>query len=389
MSQSSQDLHGPVEAALKPRHANRGQQRRQGFTLIELLFVIGLIAVLISLLLPAIQQAREGARRTQCRNNLLQIGMALQNYQHCHRLLPPGCVDDQPGPLRHRKFSTGERRYRIGWIVQILPFIDQSVIYRQVDFQNPERSFLSAEGRARYDAALQEARSTLAGTGTPPDAGNDSSKEASEEMAGFETQSDGFPDSNSFYSGEPLVIRPFLCPSDPGYNRSTDPAMLRFGGSVSYCGNQASFETPIDSTNDGMFFLNSSQSLYEVPDGLSTTVLVGERVMNDLTGDGWFFGDRSTLRNTVTHFLNTGNFNPRAGGTLCSQYAELLGDDPEEQKKALEAELTVGGFGSHHSHVNVSLGDGSVYGLSFQIDREVLRRLCCRNDGKIVSAGSF
>ncbi|MCP4507261.1 MAG: DUF1559 domain-containing protein, partial [Fuerstiella sp.] len=65
----------------------------RGFTLLEMLMVIAIIAVLIALLLPAIQQAREQARRTQCTNNMVQLGIALHNYQTCHNVLPPGCVN--------------------------------------------------------------------------------------------------------------------------------------------------------------------------------------------------------------------------------------------------------------------------------------------------------
>ena len=93
--------------------------RRAGFTMIELLTVVGLIAVLIALLLPAVQSAREAARRTQCLNNLLQLGVALGNYASTHHVLPPGVVEPR-GPILNVP-----RGYHMGWAVQILPFLEQ------------------------------------------------------------------------------------------------------------------------------------------------------------------------------------------------------------------------------------------------------------------------
>ena len=102
---------------------------RPAFTLVELLVVIAIISILIALLLPAVQQAREAARRTQCRNNLLQAALALHNYHAAHRVLPPGCVNDT-GPVR----SVPDGGYHFGWLAQVLPYLDEMNLYRAIDF---------------------------------------------------------------------------------------------------------------------------------------------------------------------------------------------------------------------------------------------------------------
>ncbi|SFI09655.1 DUF1559 domain-containing protein [Planctomicrobium piriforme] len=101
---------------------------RRGFTAIELLVVIAIIAILIALLLPSVQQAREAARRMQCQNNLMQLGLALQNYHQAHDSFPPGSINPT-GPIRDD--GTG---YQVGWIPQILPYIDQQLLYSKLNF---------------------------------------------------------------------------------------------------------------------------------------------------------------------------------------------------------------------------------------------------------------
>ncbi len=102
-------------------------RKSQGFTLIELLVVIAIIAVLTALILPAVQQAREAARRTQCKNNLKQLGLALHNYHDRHRTLPPGYVSlyDSNGN------DTGPGW---GWLSFLLPDMEQSAAWRQISF---------------------------------------------------------------------------------------------------------------------------------------------------------------------------------------------------------------------------------------------------------------
>jgi prepilin-type N-terminal cleavage/methylation domain-containing protein/prepilin-type processing-associated H-X9-DG protein len=101
--------------------------KRPGFTLIELLVVIAIIAVLIALLLPAVQAAREAARRVQCVNNLMNIGIALQNYESSYELLPPGVVNDT-GPIQNIP-----KGYNAGWMLQLLPFLEQGAVARRFD----------------------------------------------------------------------------------------------------------------------------------------------------------------------------------------------------------------------------------------------------------------
>src|SRR5579871_2814212 len=96
-------------------------KRNRGFTLIELLVVVAIIAVLVSLLLPAVQQAREAARRTQCKNNMKQLGLALMNYESSYGVFPPEKITF---------IATSAQ----SWTTMVLPFIDQQPLYDAYNF---------------------------------------------------------------------------------------------------------------------------------------------------------------------------------------------------------------------------------------------------------------
>ena len=102
-------------------------RNRRAFTLVELLVVIAIISILVMLLLPAVNAAREAARRASCTNNVMQIGLALHNYELAHEHLPPGVINPD-GPILN--VAKGQH---VSWTVQILPFIEERVAFRMMD----------------------------------------------------------------------------------------------------------------------------------------------------------------------------------------------------------------------------------------------------------------
>ncbi len=308
----------------------------RGFTLIELLVVIAIIGVLIALLLPAVQAAREAARRVQCTNNLLQLSIAVQNYEAANQLLPPGVVNPT-GPISNT--PTG---YHFGWAARVLPYIEESAVYNHLNF-----------GVGVYDVSNITARA--------------------------------------------IVIGPMLCPSDGGANRASIESIQEARGGEGGPGNaspygeagsgglaQSSYaachhdvEAPIDTTNHGAFYLNSTIGFDDITDGTSKTIFLGEKRR---TGDlGWASGTSATLRNTGR---GPNAFVAPAAGGPAGAGGGAAGSP--------EGPLYVGGFSSLHSGgSNFAFGDGSVHFLRDSINPDVFRRLGHRADGEMISADEY
>ncbi len=124
----------------------------KGFTLVELLVVIAIIGILVALLLPAVQAAREAARRTQCVNNLKQVGLALHNHHDTYKRFPPGAAQDQP-PFSSQ--VNGPNDWGSSWMVYLLPYVEQSAMYDKWQFSGSSGVFNANNLALRTGASME------------------------------------------------------------------------------------------------------------------------------------------------------------------------------------------------------------------------------------------
>ena len=226
----------------------RTRTRLRGFTLIELLVVIAIIAILVALILPAVQQAREAAHRTECLNNIKQIGLALHNYHDTHRIFPPGWIAVDPvtrNPSAHEGISGA------AWGTMILPYLEQAPLYNQF---NPAVAINDPVNLPFID-------NVIVAWQCPSDPKPD--KWDIEEEGSPGTVLATLPTAN--YVG---VFGPEHldgCENSPG----TDPVL-----STGQC------------KGEGMFYHNSKVRLRDVTDGTTNTLMLGERRTN--TELGWY-----------------------------------------------------------------------------------------------------
>jgi prepilin-type N-terminal cleavage/methylation domain-containing protein/prepilin-type processing-associated H-X9-DG protein len=201
--------------------------RQPAFTLIELLVVIAIITVLIGLLLPAVQKVREAAARSNCENNLHQIGIGLQGYHDANSTFPPGYR--ATGPYSDGATDTAPGW---GWAAYLLPHIEQDNLFRQLDFSRPVQS-----------------------------------------SAGIRT-----------------MVKVYVCPSDlapPAAFPVTDAfgATLALAAPSSYAACAGGDESgTFDEAGLGVFYRNSVTRLTDITDGTSNTIAVGERSWGNANG---------------------------------------------------------------------------------------------------------
>jgi competence protein ComGC len=293
------------------------ERDRRGFTTVELFIVVGTVLVLIGLMLPAVQAARQRARKVHCQNNLMQIALALQNYEMAFEVLPPGSVN-ATGPIVNRPSRSA---YHVSWTLAILPQLELSNVYHHFDFR-----------RGVYDkrnrAVLQQKCSVF----ECPEAGGMSYAGC---HSGRETPIDVDNDGVLFLNSSVRL----------------DEILDGCGATISI-GEKARGSGIWGWTSGTRDTLRNTGFRLNTPD---SAVLPGSVVVEDFTGrggsDGW-----DTILNE----------------------AEAAGDDAATDPSLL-AVGSFGS--SHVGGAHFSFCDGAVRFISESIDRDVFRHLGSRNDG--------
>ncbi len=292
-----------------------------GFTLIELLVVIAIIAILIALLLPAVQQAREAARRTQCRNNLKQLGLALHNYHDAHKTLPPGYVSlyDSNG----NDLGPGW-----GWCSFLLPEMEQSTAYQQIDFNRGIETSGNSAIRIRTFPAFH----------CPTD------------------------DSREYWAAkryDPATGTPLNAICDVG--------------STNYVGMYGISEPGVD--GEGVFFRNSKVNFRDITDGLSQTIVIGER--SHRLGEATWTG-------SVTGALLAGDPSDGIGQVVAEHGSGMILGHAGERHGPGDPRSDANQFYSRHSGggVHFLFADGHVSFLSSSFDYKTYLALATRGGGE-------
>ncbi len=328
---------------------------RPAFTLVELLVVITIIGILIALLLPAVQSAREAARRTQCSNNLKQLGLAGISFESASGFFPPdgwgwAWIGD---PDRGRDWKQPG-----GWVYNLTPFLEQQALH---DLQSGKT------GAARAQAASQMLSTPLSviscATRRPLQLYPTTTL----------TSSGSYRQQTAFGSGAPPLT---VAKTDYGANGGDfytsvgwswpgDQGPNDIASSVSAAGRQT--WTTYGKQFSGVVYATSMVPMAQVTDGASNTYLIGEKYLNP---DSYFNGE-DACDNENAYMGDNGDIYRFGDPTipLPSQ------DTPGNSASAFS-------FGSAHTTgFGMVMCDGSVRTISFSIDRETHRRLSNRNDG--------
>ena len=345
--------------------AAKSKQRRSAFTLVELLVVIAIIGILVGLLLPAVQAAREAARRMTCSNNIMQLGVALHNYEMAHRVLPPGTVDAK-GPIVHVPVG-----FHHSWTVQVLPMLDEKVAYKQMDHSQsvyakanfPVRAYLIPSLRCPSDwnsgphsnyAGVHDSREV------PIDVDNNGVLFLNSHVR-FDDVSDGV--SHTLFVGEKLVD-----PTELGWTSGTRATLRNLGSPINYvkglgnAGLPPGFEGGFAS--GGMLTGNAGYALESYG-----------------SEDQPLEEDLGIIRTSESKDMGSSSY--RMLDTDPAKWLSV-GDLPPILLGQPNSGSDVGGFASQHTGgANFLHGDGAVGFVSENIDRSALQQLGNRADGKL------
>ena len=348
---------------------------RGGFTLVELLVVIAIIGLLVAMLLPAVQAARESARRSQCSNNLKQIGLGFLNHESTHKFLPSSGWS--PWHVGDVEMGVG-RTQPGGWMYQILPYIEQQGLHR-----------IPGDGNKLAITAQQKANAVTLQT-TPVATFNCPSRRAAQslpfgspaawkplnsDMMTKVARGDYAANAGDNVKGCTHQLEGLDTPDttqDDKWPGDNDPRLISWivVGLKPY-GNDPAGQYPPFTAQSGVNFSGSQVELQQISDGASNTYLVGEKYMNsneyetDGTADG---GDNHGYFQGFdwdTHRFATKGWPP-------------LPDTP--------GFFSYQGFGSAHpGGWNAVFCDGSVRVLSYDLDEQTHRRYASRFDGQTIA----
>ena len=340
------------------------RSRRSGFTLVELLVVIAIIGILVGLLLPAVQAAREAARRMQCSNNMRQIGLAIENYVTAHRVLPFGKGPSYPGAPVYARWSQH---------AMILPYLEQSPLYNSLDFNYPPETPGMGGVLAFMPAYTNANGKNAVGSRTP--------------VAGF------------------------FCPSD-------SPPTDVWTAQNNYVGNQGGWlcdrsDTgggPSDSAptevQTGIFYYLSKVKPASVTDGMSNTVFFSEKIRGqgrpEPRTDLFVIPHQTSLNATYTvcSSINTATATPLSskwgyswvmGENCCTQYNHVATPNSNScggtgfPGTMTNMAMQISANSRHTGGVQAMMGDTSIRFVTNSIDLTVWRAIGSRAGSEVVS----